>query len=370
MAIETSSKEPINAIERLRAHRNADDVAKSKRVQHVLNAYLPLPRDEELQDRLNDLIEHCAMALEQVSEGRARGRLLEGRALCLIGQSGTGKTTVLHKALARVKAFEGYQDPTSDSLLISIVAPSPGVSKQVAMQLLRALGYTTERVLQENVAWDLVRRQIALRGVRFVHIDELQHIHQVPNPIEIQKVRDTLKALMQNSVWPVSLILSGTPEIAPFLQADTQIRRRCTIVKFDSLSMPRDIAIVRTIVAQFCQRGGLDHDGLIRDLRSKEDKATDEFVRRLAHASIDEIGIVIEMVQDAITIAIRAGDDKLTGGHFASAYQRRTGCDAMRNVFLAFEWETIDVRSALYPENALKEEDRSRRRTVKNGGTY
>jgi hypothetical protein len=207
--------------------------------------------------------------------------------------------------------------------------------------VLSALGYTTQRELKENVVWELVRRHLELRGVRFLHIDEFQHLVQTRNPIEIQKVRDTLKGLMQSPGWPVWLILSGLPEIAGIVEGDTQIRRRCRFVRFEDIGLERDVKLVRRVISYYGnEKADLSVDCL----------ATDEFISRLLHASLGQFGILVELIQDAIKRALTSPSTALRPDHFADAYAARTGCNGDQNVFtVTTDWTLIDVRATLHP---------------------
>lgn len=354
MTIATPDDMPENdPLRRLRALQTPKRAALSSRVTSTLRAYMPLDRDTALDEELDELIDGCLMACDPSESGGSHGRLAEGRILCLIGGSGTGKTRTIRRAFEKRKEFLGYEDRHSSSLLVSLVAPSPGISKQLAKTTLFQTGYESQRDLRENVAWEMVRRQLRLRGVRFLHIDELQHVLQNPNEREIQKVWDTLKGLLQQSDWPVWLILSGTPEIAGFLQADSQLRRRCRFVRFDPLEFHRDAKVVVGLIMAFCKRAELEPSGLVRN----RDGTSDEFVGRLIHASLREVGTAIEFIQDAAKVAMRNESAVLAPEHFATAYRQRTGCPVGANVFsVEHGWELIDVRNALYPEEADDED--------------
>lgn len=118
------------------------------------------------------------------------------------------------------------------------------------------LGYPLARKLDENVAWDLVRKTLALRQVKFLHIDELQHVLQSRNSVEIGKMQDTLKGLLQDKHWPVWLILSGLPSVAAFLADDIQVRRRTRHVVFRPLKFPDEIPMVRRLITFYAKDKG------------------------------------------------------------------------------------------------------------------
>ena len=329
-------EDPIARIRRLRSARaeaSVDDV-----MARVLASYVATDRDKRLEKELNRLID--AMLLAESAIGKRRvGRLREGRTLAVVGESGVGKTRALERLFHTREEFTGFGDPLSDCLLISVTAPSPCTLRLLGMSVLSALGYETDRELRENVVWDMVHRYLRMRGIRFLYIDEIHHVLQSKNPVEIGKVRDTLKGLMQDREWPVWLILSGLPSVATILGADEQVRRRTRYVPFGSLSLQRDARRVRGMIEEF----GSGKAGL-----AVKEVADDEFVARLLHASIGRLGIVVEFIQDAIREALLAGADALVREHFAEAYEARSGCRPSENVFTTTDdWSLIDPRVAL-----------------------
>src|SRR3546814_158395 len=110
--------------------------------------------------------------------------------------------------------------------IVRLVAPSPCTLKMLGVEILFALGYPLVRDLKESVTWGLVRRQLMARRVRFILIDEGQHMLNWINMEEMKKLSDTLKNVMQQREWSVRLIVVGLPELAEFLSLDAQLHRR------------------------------------------------------------------------------------------------------------------------------------------------
>lgn len=208
------------------------------------------------------------------------------------------------------------------------------------MATLLAAGYPVTRELREAEVWQIVPVVLKQRGVFFLHFDEVGHVLQCHNPVEIQKVRNTFKALMQSKDWPVWLILSGTPDIAALTQdpADEQVWRRTLPLYIQDIDLAKDTELVRNVMS------GLGRDKGEMDVTSICD---DLFIARLIHAAINRLGIVIELIQDAVEIGLHRADRRLEVRHFAEAYERRTGCDPDSNVFTQDDWEKIDPRLAL-----------------------
>lgn len=339
---EKTNEDPVARMRRLRGERRApaEDV-----MSRVLSAYLGTARDKQVGEEIDTMIDSFLLAEEAArTNARRVGRLREGRALTVIGESGAGKSRTLDRQFLTREEFTGYGDREMDCVLVSVTAPSPCTLRLLGMNVLAALGYETTRDLKENVVWDMVHHQLALRGVRFLHIDELQHVLQSRNDLEIRKVQDTLKRLMQDRDWPVWLILSGLPSIRKMLSGDQQIWRRTRHILFDDLTLTKDAKLVRKVIKYYAhETAGLTIDGLTGD----------NFVATLLHAAINRFGIVIELTQDAIRQALQRGASALEVVDFAAAYQARTGCRPDRNIF---EVEPAQ-RAVIDPRRALERED-------------
>ena len=304
--------------------------------KELRRTFLSQPRDRALADELNELISDEQLVAEAMDNDLG-GRLVEGRALVILGESGAGKSRSIHRALS--DRFGNYQVANAPTRLISITAPSPCTLKQLGASVLRATGYETKRDLKENVVWAMVRRRLKDLNIRFLHIDELQHAVQMKSDGEIQKVRDTLKGLMQTPEWSVSLILSGLPELAVFIQGDTQVRRRCRFIRFEPLVPGRDAKKVGTMIRNLARRADVSADHVL---------ASTSLALRLIHAASAQFGIAIELAQDAILAAVREGHKQLTLGHFATTYYARTGCAPSENIFsISADFLLIDPQRAL-----------------------
>ncbi len=340
-------EDPVSRMRRLQSGRRTNS---GKVMVGISSAYFGTARDRVVSAEIDQIFDSFLLAEDATAAGSARcvGRLKEGRALAIIGGSGSGKSRTLERHFLKREEFAGYGDPNSDCMLISLTAPSPCTLRLLGMSVLNAIQYTTDRELKENVVWELVRHQLELRGIRFLHIDELQHVQQSRNVVEIEKVQDTLKGLMQSPRWPVWLILSGLPSITSMLSGDEnpgedgdqQVWRRTRFVVFEDLDLAKDAPLIRHLLRSF---------GGERAALSIEALEDDEFIARLLHASIYRLGIAIEFVQDAIWNALLQESRSLAIEHFAAAFAARTGCLPADNVFNAAiaDWHLIDPRSVL-----------------------
>lgn len=335
-----------NPFSRMRHIRSRQRAEVSGAMTPLLSAYFGTERDKTLDEELSLLID-AFLEADSVEDSRRVGRLHEGRALTVTGASGAGKSRALERLFIKREEFLGYGNKESDCPLISVTAPSPCTLRLLGESILKAIGYPVTRKLDENVVWDLVHQNLPLRGIRFIHIDELQHVAQSRNKVEIGKVQDTLKALMQDKDWPVWLILSGLPSVATFLAKDPQVWRRTRHVVFRDLEMPGDGPMIRKLVEFY----GKDKGG--RTVEIVEDA---DFIGRLHHAASGRFGVMVELIQDSVRQALHLRDTSLLVDHFVAVFAARTGCVREDNVFaVPTDWDLIDTSCIWDSDDSLPE---------------
>jgi hypothetical protein len=189
--------------------------------------------------------------------------------------------------------------------------------------------------MAENVVWDLIIDNAAQRNLRFVHIDEFQHVMENRNVVDIAKIRNALKRLVQTPAHPVWLLITGMPEIATAIEGDTQLWRRKSYVLFHEMTFEKDAALCKAMIRFFAaDKAKLTCEAL----------KLDENVHRLMHAALFRLGIAIDIVVKAIRVALKAESTSLEVSHFATAYRSFTGCTDDSNPFLTgADFTTIEV---------------------------
>lgn len=314
------------------------------RIRKLKKLYVSSKIDKDLDAEIDELIDGMLEVTEDMGdlEDTQLGRLSEGRALVLHGASGVGKSSTLYRALPRRPEFAGFsRSPENTSQVIAVTMPSPATLRLLGIELAKALGYPVVRDLKENVVWDTVRKLLREREVRFIVIDEVQHLTASRSSVEIAKVRDTFKSLLQQSGWPVWLILVGLDEVAALVESDIQLRRRSRFLRIEPLSLERDAKRISAAIKQYAEHAGVGCERVI----------TDEVISRLIHASTNAMGILLETLIGTMKVALLAGDTELTVDHFAAHFRRTTGCMADNNVFHApGDFTTIDVSRLLSGE--------------------
>ena len=302
-------------------------------MERVRAKYISSDRDSELEKAVDHLIERT---LGRANPGLPASMSLqpEARALAVVGNSGAGKTTGIERLFARHPAFVGYREP--GCALISVTVSGSCTLTTLGRLILEELGYRLQADRREHLVLEMVNRRLDLQNVRFLHLDEIQNITTTANVREAVRIRNWLKTFLNNKKKPIGLILTGLPEVAKFIEADTQIRRRARFLEFQPLTRS-DLEAALDILIGFAAVAHLSVDPAAKNI----------LVPRLLHAAVYEMGTMIELIHESIDEALRSDARMLTAAQFANVYAKRTGSAASANPFVADDWHNIDCAVVL-----------------------
>jgi hypothetical protein len=265
----------------------------------------------------------------------------------VIGETGAGKSRSIGRAIAARPEFQPRETGMTETVpILRVKAPRPSTLKLIAEEMLDGLDYPLERDVKEGPIWKLVRRQLKARRVRFVHIDEAQHMLNMSDHAAMMRLSDALKMLMEQDDWPVFLILTGMPELADFLTIYRQIARRTHKIHLENLALPRDEKLVRWIVTTIVEQ----HASMTFTLNLDED-----FLGRLCHAANKQFGSLTQIVRCAVERVLIDDIDGTSVGlsHFRRAYEVFSGCKPDQNIISARNWTEIHPLNALLREEEL-----------------
>ena len=242
------------------------------------------------------------------------------RGVLLIGGPGSGKSHLLERTLSKLEVLQEGEYGRPRYLGCSV--PSPATFKSMALALLEESGYPDANSRKE--AWSLwqdLRHRLELLGISVLWIDEAQDLFCADRKLILR----ALKSLMQGDN-AVIVVLSGTEDLAKVIRTDPQVQRRFTAMVLPDLAEQVDGDSFRDIIAQYCQRVGL------------EAPVEPDLIGRLFHGGRYRFGRALELLLQAMEFAIDRGDDDLDIGHFAAAYAMNEACTAAENVFYADDY--------------------------------
>ena len=284
--------------------------------------YFANARDKRFEDALEDVLTELA--------SRHSGGVGEARGIAVFGESGSGKSRLIRRAFQTHPVFPGYGDPASGCAALDVRVPGSCTLGVLGIEILRAGGYPIEDG-RENVVWVKVRDQLRARGILAVHIDEINNLVGTANPIERQKIRNSLKSLLNHERWPVSLVISGTPASEPILSEDRELKRRIDMVWLNQLAAGDDNEKVSRPIAELCKAAGI---ALTPETLARA-------TPRLMHAAAFQYGTCVDIARRAVVCASEGPGASLDVEHFAKVYARRTGRAADQNPFLSAAWRKV-----------------------------
>ncbi|MBB4001188.1 ATP-binding protein [Aurantimonas endophytica] len=312
---------------------------RAKRMASINSRYLATKRDKEINSEVDLLVGNASVSVD--------GYQIERRGLALIGDTGAGKSRLIARLIAERKEFQPRTTGmTVTKPLVAIKAPRPSDLLEIAYVLLEQLEYPLERELKAPAAWRMVRRQLKVRQVRFIHIDEAQHMLNMGDPDAMEELADALKMVMEQADWPVSFILTGMPELADFMTIYGQISRRTHKVHLENLSLPRDNELVAWIVKTIVESHAEMTFGFT---------VTDTYLGRLCHGANRQFGALTQIVRGAVEQALVDNIEatQVDHGHFVRSYELFSGCKPEQNVMSSRTWHEIHPLNALLRDQEL-----------------
>jgi len=317
----------------------------SEREQHeialleaVKSVYVPCGRDKELEVMLGKFV--------KVMLAKKNGERDDGRIFFITGESGAGKTAAIARALSRNVALQPQVRSFGTVRPVISVSLSGGAVtlKMVGLQIARAAGYPLKTTLGQSEVWDRLPEILHQRRVLIIHIDETQHVlKRTDTDQERKSLGKALKGLANYKPWPLSFILSGTPETTEIARLDQQWERRGSdFLPLTDVRMPEEKVLV---------------DRMIRAMTGAIDMSSDRLIasdvpERIAHAARYRYGRIAQVILSAVHVAIHKGATELTREHFAYAYlelSHARGRDEM-NPFLVDDWQRLAPGSFIMEE--------------------
>jgi hypothetical protein len=297
-------------------------------LEAVKSVYVPCKRDRILASMLDTFV--ISML------ARKDGRRDDGRVFFITGESGAGKTRCIDHMLANCKTLQPISTPYGPQRSVISTSLSGGAAtlKMVGHQIVNAAGYSLKTTTEQSALWNRLPEILHQKRVLLVHIDETQHVlRRTETDHERKTLAKAIKGLTNYSAWPVSFILSGTPETDEIARLDEQFERRGTFMRLPDISMPGERVLVTKIMDAMAQKAELSLGELPKS----------DVPDRVAHAARYRYGRVTQVVLAAIHVAIRQSAQELSREHFAEAYLQHSharGIDEM-NPFLMDDWQEI-----------------------------
>lgn len=213
----------------------------------------------------------------------------------LVGESGTGKTTLLNTFADKHAATFDTSREQDVRKVVSFEMPVAPTLATFYNALIDAMGYEGVRVSSDrrtNFAMD----RLSALGTRAIIVDEVQHILRAGTQTK-QALMDTLKVIASKGY---AVIASGTLEARAAFQSNPQVNRRfetVTLSPFDVDEEYRRLLVTIERALPLRGRSGLADRDIARELHA------------MSHGLLGQLWRIIER---ATLLAIDKGEESIT----------------------------------------------------------
>lgn len=277
-------------------------------------------------------------AVDDFDAGVLTGEHHEGNGLVVIGESNSGKTREINRALERLVERQSVLECGREVRFLQIALDGETTWKSLGLHVVSELGYQMTGRRTEHEIWTQVRRQLERTGTWLIHIDECQHMFETLGEKETKKVINSIKTFMKHRHWPVVIVLSGIPELLDKVNMDPQFRNLMTPFHMSVINplFEADLDEVDTAFVGYSEAVGVNIDQV----------RTEDIYLRMCHGHGNLFGRVFKFMVDLFD-NIPADCDSLTPEMLADRYAARMGCMPGHNPFLRDDYLACDVDSLL-----------------------
>jgi len=237
----------------------------------------------------------------------------EAEGLAILGESGTGKTSVLNTFAdlhPRRRTASGIECP-----ILRATVPSAPTVKSLAGVLLAAIGAEDHEKGTENEKTSRLKKLIVETGTRMVIIDEFQHFIDRNKRKIMREVADWLKVLIDDT--RTTLVVAGLPSCRLVIDENEQLARRFSA----AIELPR---FSWQIPAQRKQFVGIlsSFNCEVRQKYDVPDLHNEEMSSYFYGASGGLIGYLVKILLQTLRTAEVANRSAIRVADFADAYKR------------------------------------------------
>lgn len=237
----------------------------------------------------------------------------EAEALAILGESGTGKTSVLNlfaDTYPRRRTASGIECP-----ILRATVPSAPTRKSLAQVLLAGIGAEDHEKGTLDEKTIRLKKLMDLTGARMVVIDEFQHFIDRNKRKIMSEVADWLKVLIDETC--TTLVVAGLPTCKLVIDENQQLARRFSA----AIELPR---FSWQLPAQRKQFVGIlsSFNNEVRQRYDIPDLHNEEMSSHFYGASGGLIAYLVKLLRQTLRTADAVNTRTIRLADFANAYRR------------------------------------------------
>lgn len=234
------------------------------------------------------------------------GNSQDGSCMCLVGDSGTGKSKIIQQYVTLTKR-------AGNLTVLAVSCPSRTSSKSILVRMLEALKDPAPTKGTETELERRVKLQLELHGIEMVIIDEFQHLLDPTN----QRINSEAASWVKSQINEMQLpfVLAGLPECETILSTCDQWNRRLSKrIELSPFQRTRKQDVLEYL-------GFLKAVSDALPFTNPSFLFEGSFAVRLLDATQGRIGLIMRIIVRAAEVAFVARDREFKISHFSQAYQ-------------------------------------------------
>lgn len=300
------------------------------------------PEFTAVQAAVKEITDNVAVRRD-VDSGWGEGNRANCRAVMATGLTRHGKTALGQQIANGQEDLQSLDGITIPANSIYVECPSlftPALFYNLVLRQLMG-GAGTKRMLPAAAAFDRVDTQLPVHMPTLLVLDEFQYIF-TPNGVSEKRKAEVAKStvgfvrrVLDHALWPVPVLLMGTPELARELDDPEYkfLNEKITPLQIGPMSQgsKKEFLRLRTALNTYCNDAGIEAMA-----------ASDDFLKRVIHATDHARGLAFELFQASVMEAWRDNRRTLEEKDFSRRYHLATGSPDGQNPFIIKDWQNTD----------------------------
>lgn len=263
--------------------------------------FIPHPKIRQALDAMHDRIQ-------------ATGRHGASTGIFVVGDPGSGKTRLASHMRDVIAAMPSEPTPNADHIPVILVkCPELSTRKQLALQVLAAMGAATPRSRTYSDLIHQIAKISRPTKLKVIIIDDVQDLLRSRSRNGARETAVALRDLFD--LLSVTIVLLGTPESIQIIQDNIQLRKRIPYrhqLPYFDMEGEHEMQQFKKLVHELEKW---------LPVAEASDLTSSEMLLRLSRASHGIFQFLLDLLDRAVTEAMRDGVESIDRQHLAKAFE-------------------------------------------------